>query len=84
MLSPCARESKARTGRFLIENLISDHGLLSSSEDQQGTANGQDSWGVFQGCTGLWTVGYWLARRLHQLKASTTMDLGISIFLISA
>ena len=23
-------------------------------------------------------AGYWLARRLHQLKASTTMDLGIS------
>ena len=37
--------------------------------------------GVFQGCTGLWTAGCWLARRLHQLKASTTMDLGISIFL---
>ena len=33
--------------------------------------------------TGLWTAGCWLARRLHQLKASTTMDLGISIFLIS-
>ena len=32
------------------------------------------------GCTGLWTAGCWLARRLHQLKASTTMDLGISIF----
>ena len=29
-----------------------------------------------------WTAGCWLARRLHQLKASTTMDLGISIFLI--
>ena len=28
-------------------------------------------------------TGYWLVRRLHQLKASTTMDLGISIFLIS-
>ena len=27
-------------------------------------------------------AGCWLARRLHQLKASTTMDLGISIFLI--
>ena len=27
--------------------------------------------------------GCWLARRLHQFKASTTMDLGISIFLIS-
>ena len=38
--------------------------------------------GLFQGCTGLWTAGCWLARRLHQLKASTTMDLGISIFLI--
>ena len=37
---------------------------------------------LFQGCTGLWTAGCWLARRLHQLKASTTMDLGISIFLI--
>ena len=39
--------------------------------------------GLFQGCTGLWMPGYWLARRLHQLKASTTMDLGISFFLIS-
>ena len=38
--------------------------------------------GLFQGCTGLWTAGCWLARRLHQLKAFTTMDLGISIFLI--
>ena len=39
--------------------------------------------GLFQGCEGLWTAGCWLARRLHQLRASTTMDLGISIFLIS-
>ena len=38
--------------------------------------------GLFQGYTGLWTAGCSLARRLHQLKASTTMDLGISIFLI--
>ena len=38
--------------------------------------------GLFQGCTGLWTAGCWLARRLHQLKPSTTMDLGISIHLI--
>ena len=38
--------------------------------------------GLFQGCTELWTAGCLLARRLHQLKASTTMDLGISIFLI--
>ena len=39
--------------------------------------------GLFQGCTGLWTAGCWLARRLHQLKAFTTMDLGIqfSLFL---
>ena len=26
-----------------------DHGLFSSYEGQQGAANGQDSWGVFQG-----------------------------------
>ena len=39
--------------------------------------------GLFQGCTGLWTAGCWLARRLQKLKASTTMDLGISIFIIS-
>ena len=39
--------------------------------------------GLFQGYTGLWTVGCWLAHQLHQLKASTTMDLGISFFLIS-
>ena len=31
---------------------------------------------------GFVTAGCWLARRLQQLKASTTMDLGISIFLI--
>ena len=37
---------------------------------------------IFQGCTGLRTAGCWLARRPHQVKASTTMDLGISIFLI--
>ena len=36
--------------------------------------------GLFQGFTELWTAGCWLARRLHQLKASTTVDLGISIF----
>ena len=30
MLNPYARESKARTGRFLREKLISDYGLFSS------------------------------------------------------
>ena len=39
--------------------------------------------GLFLGCTWLWTTGCWLARQIHQLKASTTMDLGISVFLIS-
>ena len=38
--------------------------------------------GLFHACTGLWTAGCWLARRLHQLKASTTMGLGISFSLI--
>ena len=58
--------------------LISDHGLFCSYESQQGEANGQDSWDVFQGCTGLWTTGYWIRRRLHQLKVSTVMDLAIT------
>ena len=54
---PLSARIKARTGRFLREKLISDHGMSSSFEGRQGAANGQDSW-----------------RRLHQLKASTTMD----------
>ena len=60
---------------------MSDHGLFLPT----GAARSGE-WarfvGLYQGCTGLWTAECWLARRLHQLKASTTMDLGISIFLI--
>ena len=41
VLNPCARESKARTGRFLREKLMSDHGLFSSYEGQQGAATGK-------------------------------------------
>ena len=52
MLNPCARESKARTGRFLREKLISDHGLFSFYEGQQGAANMQDSWGFFKDAQG--------------------------------
>ena len=48
VLNPCARESKAGTGRLLREKLISDHGLFFSYEGQQGGANGQDSWGFFR------------------------------------
>ena len=40
VLNPCARELKARTGRFLKEKLISDHGMSSSYEGRQGAANG--------------------------------------------
>ena len=61
MLNPCTREPKVRTGSFLKAKLISDHGLFSSYEGQQGVTNGQDSWGMFQGCTGLW-AGLMLAR----------------------
>ena len=49
MLNPCARESKARTGRFLREKLISDHGLFSSYEGQQGAATWQYFLGRFSG-----------------------------------
>ena len=60
---------------------MSDHGRhFSSYEGHKGGERARFV-GLFQGCTGLWTAGCWLARRLHQLKASTTMDLGISFFL---
>ena len=78
--TPVRENQRREPGGFLREKLISDHGLFSSYEGQQGAANRQDSRGVFQGCTGLWPAGCWLARRLHQLKTSTTMDLGVSIF----
>ena len=61
---------------------MSDHGHFSPYEGHKERRTARFV-GLFQGCTGLWTAGCWLARRLHQLKASITMDLGISIFLIS-
>ena len=48
VLNPCARESKARTGRFLREKLMSDHGHLSSYEGRKETANGKVR-GAFSG-----------------------------------
>ena len=59
---------------------MSDHGLIFSYEGHKERRTGKIR-GAFQGCTGLWTAGCWLARRLHRPKASTTMDLGISISL---
>ena len=46
MLNPCARGSKAYAGSLLRGMLISDHGLFSSYEGQQGAANGQ-AYGTF-------------------------------------
>ena len=59
---------------------MSDHGCFSSYECHKERRTGKIR-GHFQGCSGLWTAGCWLVRRLHQLKVSTTtMDLGISFF----
>ena len=52
MLNSCARESKAQTGRFLRENLISDHGLFSYYEGRQGAANRRDLCGFFRDTQG--------------------------------
>ena len=52
VLNHFARESKARTGEFLRRKLISDHGLISSYDGQQGTANGQYSWAFFRDAQG--------------------------------
>ena len=83
-VEPCAPESKARTGGFLRENMISDHGLFSFYESQQGAANGQNFRGVFEEFIGLWTTAGRVARQLNQLKASTAMDFGTTIFHSSA
>ena len=41
-MNPCARESKAATGRFLERKLISDYGQISFHESQPGAANGKN------------------------------------------
>ena len=41
MLNLCARESKARSGRFLREELVSDHGLFSSYEGRKERRTGK-------------------------------------------
>ena len=50
--NPRARESKARTGRFLREKLISDHGIFLPT---RATRSGERarSVGLFQECTGV-------------------------------
>ena len=50
MLSVLLLSTKARTGRFLEGKPTSGHGLLCSHKGQQGAANEQASWDVFQGC----------------------------------
>ena len=40
-LNPCARESKARNGRFLREKVMSDHGLFSSYEGHKERRTGK-------------------------------------------
>ena len=43
-LNPCARESKIRTGRFLTEKLMSDHGQFSSYEGHKEWPTGKIRW----------------------------------------
>ena len=52
---------KMRTERFLREKLISEYGLFSAYETQQGAANGQDSCGVFSGM--YWALNGWMLAR---------------------
>ena len=70
------------TDETSMQKLISDHGHFSSYEGHMERRTDKISWGFFKDAQGFVTAGCWLARRLQQLKASTTMDLGISIFLI--
>ena len=51
-LNPCARESKARTGRFLKEKLMSHYGLFLHTRVTRNDEKARFV-GLFQGCTGL-------------------------------
>ena len=76
VLNHCAEESKARTGRFLRGKLISDHGLFSSYEGQQGVCERARFLERFS----------WMHRALDgwmlELEASTAMDLDITVFFL--
>ena len=61
---------------------MSDHGHFSFYEGHKERRTGKTRGAFSRMHRGLWTAGCWLAHQLHQLKASTTMDLGSSIFLI--
>ena len=61
---------------------MSDHGHFSSYEGHKERRTGKIR-GAFSRMHRTLDGGCWLARRFHQLKASTsTMDLGISVFLL--
>ena len=61
---------------------MSDHRIFSSCEGQEGAANGKQSWGVSERHRAL--DGWMLARvPASSAQVAATMDLGISIFLIS-
>ena len=78
----CARITGLKRDVSEEEAMMSDHGNFSSYEGHKRRRTGKIR-GAFSRCAGLLTAGCWLARWLHQLKASTIMDLGISNFRIS-
>ena len=59
---------------------MSDHDHFSFYEGHKERRTGKIR-GAFSRMHRALDAGCWLARRLHQLKASTTIDLVISIFL---
>ena len=56
----------AKTGRFLREKLISDHGLFSSYEGQQGAKNGKARGAFFRDAQGF---GHWMLARVPASRA---------------
>ena len=60
---------------------MSDYGHFSSYEGHKERRTGKIR-GAFSRMHRALPTGCWLARRLYQIKASTTMNLGISFFLI--
>ena len=82
MLNSCARDLNTQTGRFLRIKLTTMCFLPTGANKDR--RSGKIHGAFFQGCKGLCAAECWLERRLHQLKVSTAMDVGITIFLIFA
>ena len=82
VLNPCARELNAPTGEFLRVKLISDHVCFLPTRANKEWRTGKIREAFFKDARVFGRLDVDSRAGFYQLKGSTTMDLGFSIFLI--